>query len=290
MRSPAPPWWARLFSKAGHLAIWLGLYFTATYVISAKLLDRRLLPAALLATFVAGVGLYLLDRVKPIDAWVDPADLAAQPARIDFLLARRRGVRLAAWALLAIGTACVAWIRAWDLLLPPVGIVGVIVYGSVRGDQSRPKDRLLVKNLLPGGAIPGLGFILAWQSPGGPGAPPTLLEAACMLFGLVLLVTTDAVLCDLDDAEADRAHGTRTLPNTLGVRATWAIAMAGQLAAGVLWVVVGRAPGAVRAATVLTGVNLLLTLSLAALRPARVRDLVDLKLSLVAMAALLASG
>lgn len=280
---------SRLFAGAGHLAVWLGLYFGAAYVIAVLLLDRRLQPVALVSAFAAGVGLYLLDRVKPRDAWLDPADLAAQPVRIDFLLTHRRPVRTLAWALLALGTAGVMWINPANILLPPVGIGGVIIYGSVRGPRARPKDKLLLKNMLPGGAIPGLAVVLAWQSPGGAGAPPTLVEAACMLLGLVLIVTTDAVLCDLDDAEADREHGTRTIPNTFGPGATWVLALAAQLAAGVLWVSVGRARDAVFAAEVLTGANVALSMLLAAARPSRVRDLVDLKLSIVAGLALLAA-
>lgn len=41
---------------------------------------------------------------------------------------------------------------------------------------------------------------------------------------LFLLFAAGAVLCDLKDAEADRSHGTRTLPVLLGTRPACAIA------------------------------------------------------------------
>lgn len=271
-------------AKAGHLALWLGLYFCAVYACAAALLGRTLSWLALAGCFFAGVGLYLLDRVKARDAWLDRADAQAQPERYAFLLARRRRVRALAWVSLAAGAAAVAAISPLNLLLAPVGILGVLVYGSVHRPGRRPKDVLLIKNLLPGGAIAGLGVFLAWQSP--PlASPPALPHAAGTLLALLLIVTADAMLCDLDDTEIDRAHRTQTVPARFGRRATWLGALAMHAAAVGAILGVGAAAGTMRTAAALAGADLALTGALWAIEPPTLRDWVDMRLALVAAAA-----
>ena len=54
----------RALAAAGHLAIWVGLYFAAAYASAAILLGRAVQLDPLAAAFCAGVGLYLLDRLR----------------------------------------------------------------------------------------------------------------------------------------------------------------------------------------------------------------------------------
>ena len=266
-------------ARAGHLAVWLGLYCAAAYVAAVLVLHRAVIPAALAAAFCAGVGLYLFDRVKVLDRWLEPADPMAQPGRFAFLLKHRRLVRAVAWSVLAAGAVAVAAIDARNLVLPPIGLAGILAYSRVRPGGVRPKDVLGVKNLLPGLAIGGLGVILAWQSPGGaPASPGTWWF---LTGGLVLVITADAALCDLDDAEADAAHGTSTVTTLLGRRWTWAIALAAHAVAGAGLVVAGALQGRLREPGLLAGTNLAATLILCGTRPGSVRDLIDLKLPLV---------
>ncbi|HZW11364.1 MAG TPA: hypothetical protein VFF69_15780 [Phycisphaerales bacterium] len=281
-RPPARARWslAGALERAGHLALWPGLYFAGVYAGAALMLGTRPSAPALGASFCAGVGLYLLDRVKARDQWLDRADADAQPVRHGFLMARRRRIRALAWGMLALGAAAAASITPLNLLLPPVGIGGVIVYGSVRGRRARPKDVLLVKNLLPGGAIAGLGVTLALESPVR-GSPPTLAYAAAVGAGLVLVVTADAMLCDLDDASVDRAFGTQTVPARYGRKATWLVAMAMHLGAAAVLLGIGGFAGTLGASAIWAATDLAVTAGLWIWDPPALRDLIDGRLALV---------
>ncbi len=267
-------------AHAGHLAVWLGLYFAAAYVAAVLVLGKGVSATAALSCFCAGVGLYLLDRVKVRDAWLDPADRVAQPERYDFLLARRGIVRSAAWGVLACGTFTAALTDIRNLVLPPIGIAGVVVYSNLRSTGNRLKDILLVKNLLPGLAIAGLAVIFARQSPPDSG-DISLWPVIGVLAGLSLLVAVDAMLCDLDDMASDTDHGTHTVPTVLGQTPTWLIALVLHALSGGLLVAASAAVGVAYVAVWIAGGNLVATLVLIALRPGKVRDLVDLKLPIV---------
>jgi 4-hydroxybenzoate polyprenyltransferase len=108
---------------------------------------------------------------------------------------------------------------------------------------------------------------------------------------LILVVMGDAALCDIGDAEADRAHGTRTIPVVMGAGATWAAAwIAAGLACGVIALGVQR--GALRAeAAWAAALSLLITQGMLAAAgrrwPRALRDLVDFRLGIVAIAALI---
>ena len=278
---PRPGRAARFLAAAGHLAIWVGLYFAAAYTIAALLLGKAIQLNALLAAVCAGTGLYLLDRLKLHDGLLDPADLAADKHRHGFLRSRSRALRVTAWCVLALGTAFVVSIRPADAVLPLVGILGVLNYSHAPKSRRRPKDVLLLKNLMPGIAIGGLGVILAAQSP----TLEATLAAARISLGtigvfvaLVMVVTADAMLCDLDDMTTDRSARTATVPVTRGATTTWNIALAMHACAGALAIGIGVRQGVLVEAAVWTAANLGLTVLLRLIRPARIRNLVDLKL------------
>lgn len=272
-------WAPKLVAAAGHLAAWVGLYFVGGYLSAAALLGRGVLAPAMAASFCAGVGLYLLDRVKAGDRWLDPADAEGQPVRHRFLLGHRRIVRMLAWATLALGAVAAAAIEPANLLLPPVGVAGVLLYGSVRRGRNRPKDVILLKNLAPASAIAGLSLILAFESPARGAAPPPRAWALVGT-GLLLAVLADAMLCDLDDIDADRRSATGTVPVRFGARLAWNAALALHGLAGGAVLAAGGPPE-VACAWAVAGVAL--TSFLRLLRPAQLRDLVDLKLPAVAL-------
>lgn len=276
---------ARVLAAAGHLAIWVGLYFAAAYASAAILLGRAVQLDPLGAAFCAGVGLYLLDRLKLRDDLLDPADLAADERRHRFLRARRRFLRTLAWVMLGLGTILVVAIHPANALLPPIGVLGVLAYSRPRESSRRPKDLLVLKNLMPGCAIAGLGVILAVQSPvhatrlfGTPVGAEAFTFALAVCVALALLVAADAMLCDLDDVAADRHAKTSTLPVWRGTKATWRIALLAHAIAGVLAIGVGWRHGLVLGAAVWALVNLGLTTLLRLARPGQVRDLIDLRL------------
>jgi 4-hydroxybenzoate polyprenyltransferase len=273
-----------LLARAGHLALWIGLYFAGAYLSAAILLVRQVSPLAIVGSFLTGVGLYLLDRVKVRDSFLDPADLVGQPERHGFLHGRRSRVRALAWGTLAAGTVALARIHPLNLLLPPVLIGGVIIYASIRRERPRPKDVLLLKNLLPGGAISVLAVALAWESPARH-TPPEASHAAGVLLGLVLAVTADAMLCDLDDIAVDRRFGTQTLAARYGRRTTWTAAMSIHAAACATLVLAGHASGALEVAATWAAADLAVTGALWAIDPPSVRDLIDGRLPIVALIA-----
>ncbi|MFG0260635.1 MAG: hypothetical protein ACF8LK_09825 [Phycisphaerales bacterium JB041] len=282
-RNPGPV--ARVLEAAGHLAVWVGLYFAAAYASAAILLGRAVQLDPLAAAFCAGVGLYLLDRLKLRDELLDPADLAADERRHSYLRARRRLLRALAWVMLGVGTILVSVIHPANAALTPIGVLGVLAYSRPRRSRRRPKDLLVFKNLMPGCAIAGLGVILAAQSPvhtsrlyGTPVGAEAATFAAAVWLALVLLVAADAMLCDLDDVTADRRARTSTLPVWRGANATWRIALFAHALAGVFAVGVGWRHGLALGASVWALTNLGLTTLLRLARPGQVRDLIDLRL------------
>jgi len=281
---------SRAFAAAGHLAVWVGFYFAAAYASAAFLLGKAVQINALFAAFCAGVGLYLLDRLKLHDGLLDPADLAADKQRHGFLRSRSRALRVTAWCVLALGTVLVVSIRPADAVLPLVGILGVLSYSHAPKSRRRPKDVLLLKNLMPGVAIGGLGVILAAQSPAlaahSAGRDRSLVALAVFVV-LVLVVAADAMLCDLDDVAADRSARTATVPVQRGAAATWNIALAMHTCAGALAIGIGVRQSVLVEAAAWTAANLGLTVLLRLIRPARIRDLVDLKLPAATLIAVL---
>jgi 4-hydroxybenzoate polyprenyltransferase len=93
---------------------------------------------------------------------------------------------------------------------------------------------------------------------------------------LVLQIAGDAMMCDLDDADADRRFGTTTVANRFGRSAAWRVAFVLQ-ATGAVALLAGAVSGWVdrTAAIVLCAALAGGGAALVAARPATVRDLVD---------------
>ncbi len=280
--STSPPLPANRFDRLGFLAIWNGLYMTALVGVAAALLAQPLTLAAGLVAFLLTVSVYLMDRVKPADRFVDPADAKAHPTRFAFMRAHAGAIRVA-MVLAALGAGAAAW---FVHPIAPLGVVlahaGVLIYGSLPR-RPRPKDVFIVKNLTVAAGVTCMVLPLA--------AHVEFLAAhvgAATIVGLFVLlhVTADAMLCDVDDREADAAHGTHTAPNRLGVRATWLLATGLGVLAWVVLVSAGMAELIpIRAAWTYGGLLVASTVVVRIAAPARVRDWVDLKLPLAAAVA-----
>lgn len=274
-----------LWALPGYLGVWAGLYVCGALLAMHVLFERPVNPIAATGVFLLTVSVYLLDRVKPADRMVDPADAVAHPRRHALM---ERHARKARWATFLLASAAFAlFVLVHPLLgaMAPMAHSGMLIYGTIRGkpDAPRPKDRLIVKNLAVGVSITGLALVVFILEVQAVIAMEPLIGAAGFL---LLHVFTDAMLCDLDDIEADNTFSTRTIPNTLGVRATWIIAIALNVAAAawlLLWWRIDDRP--LLAPAVVAGALLITTAGLALVRPRVVRDLVDLKLPIVAGAA-----
>lgn len=290
------------FRIAGHLAVWVGLYTAGAAVCFTHIAGQPLSVSVLWIAGMTAMGVYLLDRVKLSDGMLDPADRQAHPDRFMFLSGRTRPVRALAIVLGLIAMVLAAGIHPLAIAMVPCAFLGVFAYagfpryrrrgrpGSSRARGLRVKDILLVKNvavaacmtiftgllvLLPGAADRDWRDVWqTWQADG-----PNIAVAGVFLFGLIL---ADAILCDIDDAPADAAHGTSTLPARFGVSTAWLVA--GMLYVGIGLLVVIH-PGGEPLAHARRTWALLTIASVAVLymcRPKTLRDLIDLHLPVVA--------
>lgn len=284
----------RAVAPLGHLAVWTGVYILAAVACFAQLagLAGAITPAVLACAAGTGLGVYLLDRVKLRDRWMDPADRAAAPERYAFLSPRAGAVRA-----LALGALVLAAVAAWavhplgPLMIAGAG-AGVVLYGGrPRGARARVKDVLIVKNLAVGAGITAFAALLvgaaAWRGTGASPAAWVIEHFATLALAsahLAARVFADAILCDIEDARADRAFGTSTLPNTVGTRRAWAAAAAIRAASALALLAWPPAAGARGAGVAWGVVTLVSTGALVLWRPRRVRDVVDARFGVEALA------
>jgi 4-hydroxybenzoate polyprenyltransferase len=261
--------------------MWAGLYAVAAFCCVLQLsglasgapVERATLAG--LAVMLTTAGAYGLDRVKLRDAWIDPADVLAQPRRYGFLTRHSRSVRALALTMLAAGAAAGLAVSIWAPLASLAAAAGVLAYAlKPRAATPRLKDRLLVKNAYVAVGMTGFAALASIAAARTPQRLNTAaLAAAC---GVVLArVWLDAALCDIDDEATDRANRTGTLPTSIGSARTWTLT-------GVLRVAVITAtlacvwcPLKARIAWSAAGTAGLLLLRFR--RPSTLRDVVDLR-------------
>lgn len=278
----------------GYLSVWNALYAAALLLATTHLLDLAHEPVAIAGAFFMALGVFLLDRVKPRDLLLDPADESANPARFAFHRAHARALR----ALIAIsvitGAACMLFAnRPVAAILAVLAPIGVLAYGTLRPPTGvRLKDRPIRKNLSVGLALACFALLIAL----GPTLrfnPSIVLDRApaeaCVFAWITLIVFADAALCDLDDAESDARFGTRTLANTVAARRLWLVALVMQIVAAppAFWGAAlsgASAPFVIAWWAVAPPVSLVI---LRAVKPSRVRDLIDARFALIGGIALL---
>jgi 4-hydroxybenzoate polyprenyltransferase len=286
-----------------HLAVWAALYTTGAVACFSQLRGLGLHPLTLLYSWCTALCVYLLDRVKLRDVWLDPADRAAHPARFHFLAARSGLVRVLAAASGLAAVAVGLSIHPLLALLVPLSCIGVLVYAArprAQHGMPRPKDIFIVKNIITAGAIASFAAMVAIVGEvakpgliGGASSDPSALLGAAAEFvaahrnvlilaflHLIGRVFADAVICDLDDEASDRAHRTATLPTAFGRRDAWLIASGLRLvlAAWLLCWPTDSGPALPR--TLWAAVTVATTVGLRAWNPPRVREAVDLRLAL----------
>lgn len=275
--------------QLGDLALWSGLYVAACCAFLFELAPSAVAHSRLdempwlLFAFTTAVATYLLDRIKLSDARLDPADPASAPGRHAFLRARAGRVR-GLIVLLALGAATLG-LRLTPLApaLVAVSLLGVFLYAGrprafrTAAPRDRPKDLFGLKNVLVAASITGFATALAFLAGRAPERSPLLLLA------LFLVVFSDAVLCDIEDTDADRRFETRTVPGRLGAAWAWGVSgLTRLLACAALLTARPDRGGWVWCAGLLV-----LFLALGLLRPRNLRDWVDGGLACVALAAVL---
>ena len=286
---------ASVVSPLGYIALWAGLYVVGSLVFLAQIsgLDDHIHAATKFAavafTFCTATGVYLLDRVKLRDAWLDPADAHAHPRRFNFVSSYAGILRIVMLLLLAIAAALGWLLMRWGALIPPLAAIGVFVYaGRPRDQRPRPKDVMLLKNLYVALGITGFALLISLAAVK-PHAEIAALAAIARHHLLILSLASahlavrvfaDAVLCDLDDEDADRRFGTETLPIHLGRTNAWNTALAIRLCAAVFLAAIPILPLGPRLAW--AGVTVISSLTLRFAAPPRLRDWVDARFAIEA--------
>lgn len=223
---------------------------------------------------------HLMDRAKPLEAWHDPADRMANPARDAFVRKHRRAMNLLAASLWMLACLWAALLDFGLAVLAPIGAVSVIIYGARQTDsrRTRPKDVLVIKNALTGLAYATLiGCVVLVAVPGL--QQQRLPWLALSLIGL--LVAGDAILSDVDDTPADAMFGTTTVSVLAGRTWAKAVAIGIYVLAVAYWLWLGtRTPTALTLAIGLPATGVLI-----AFLP-RVRSLIDVRGGVLALLAL----
>jgi hypothetical protein len=279
-----------------YLAALAALYVCAAIIFLSQVggldLSGRRWAETLVYAFCTGTAVYLLDRVKLLDRFLDPADKAAHPGRYAFL-ARRLGLVRALVLALLLASMAVGVRVSWFAPVISIGAcAGVLVYaGRPRTGRDRIKDRLTLKNAYVAAGITAFSVVLAYFGAYSvnprrlPPVPADGLHVARLAAAGVYLfarVWADAALCDLDDEAADRDFGTSTLPTWLGRRRAWTTAMGVRLVLAALLLASPMIPWTTRAVWAVVTALSSSTLRLA--RPRHVRDWVDARFVLEALA------
>lgn len=259
----------------GHLAIWPVFYTVGVLVLAMDLLAARTVDwRACLFVGLCAHGCYLLDRIKASDARLDPADAIAQPERYGFLRTRSMGLR--SLIVLDLLIASVLAFLIWEPLVPVplIGAVCVHLYAGRPASAERPrlKDLPAVKGIMIAVAHTALAaatVIGITDSMRTFSEPTTLLSLAIVC----LIVFADAVLCDLDDHDADRAFSTMSMPVLMGTSPAWILAFSVHLIAGIVLIIHDHGSvGSILFACGVVAADALLT------RVERQRDWVDARL------------
>jgi 4-hydroxybenzoate polyprenyltransferase len=287
---------SRFVSTLSHAAVFAGMYVGAATVCFGQLSGLQAGPSGALGlgfVFAAltGAGVYLMDRVKLRDVWMDPADGVAQPARQRILGGTPARARRTRWAAagMCLGGACVGmWITPLAPAMVVIAVLGVVVYaGRPRHGEARArvKDRLIVKDAFVGMGIAGFAGVVTAAGNTRTEMVPAIMGTSAWLFAggqVAARVFADACLCDLDDEHSDRLHRTQTLATRLGRERAWTIAMSVRLIAAGLLVMVPVGPRAARWAW--AAVTVVSTVGLRMWSPARLRDIVDVRMVVEAAA------
>ena len=287
-----------LLSTLSDTAVLAGLYVTGAAAFCGQVSGLNELMAAQSMGCAAGtvfcttVAVYLLDRVKLRDSWLDPADAQSHPRRHAFVLRHTHTLRIASSLLLIAAGWLGSQLMPLGWAIPLIAVAGVLVYaGKPRAARPRPKDMLLVKNAYVAAGIAGFAALVtvaaatrgstlaAMQDTVRAHAAPLLLASV----HLSLRVLADAILCDLDDEHADRRFNTRTLPVQVGRIRAWNTALAIRLGSAAALAAIPLLPLWPRLSwafvTVVSSILLRVT------APSRLRDWVDGRLAIEALVA-----
>ncbi|MBX3389518.1 MAG: hypothetical protein KF691_08695 [Phycisphaeraceae bacterium] len=277
-----------MLKALGHLGLWAGLYALAAFICFSQLagLTRAgLLPQweAMACVLLTATAVYSIDRVKMFSAWLDPADIEAQPERYKFLSRQPVRVRSFAVALLIAAAIAGARIHSFLPILVVIAAASTVVYApKPRRRFARVKDRLWLKNAYVAIGMTAFSALIAIAA-AYPGtleqmAQSAWTERAAILTSFItvtLRILFDAALCDIDDEPTDRRFRTETFATSLGTLRVWNWAGIGRIAIAAGLFLARPLPFVTRVSW-----SIAMILGMIALRwrhPTRIRDTVDFR-------------
>lgn len=249
---------------------------------------------AVVSVVLTALGTYLIDRVKLADRLLDPADLAAQPERYAFLRQRTRPTRMLAFGALGVGGASGLAVSRWAPLATLLCAVGVAIYAfKPRSRWPRPKDILWLKNLYVAAGITTFTALAALAAISTTDSPLAWIKLAQAHLGAVICAASfvlvrvwiDAALCDIDDEITDRRFGTTTAATLLGGSRVRQLANFVSLGLCLILLFIPALPLHARVRWAVAG--LIGTISTSLIRPTHLRDFIDMRLPIEALACLI---
>ena len=210
----------------GYLAIWPTAYASGVYLLLGSILgtpEPSLGP--IMYILLCAHSCYLLDRVKVADRRQDPADALALPNRAMLFARHAKPIRTLVFGELIAASISGFVLEPMLALIPLTALAVVHLYAGrqANADSPRLKDLPALKAFFIASGHLALSWAVLWASRHDLLINLSLHDIVA-IFGLWLIITGDAVLCDIDDHDADRLYSTRSLAVMLGSRSAWIIA------------------------------------------------------------------
>lgn len=267
----------KIYRFGGYLALWPSLYALGVFVLTSTLLDID--PpniASIVYILLCAHSCYLLDRVKIADHRQDPADALALPERAMLFARFAKPIRGLIICELIAGSITGLMIQPALGLIPLIALAVVHLYAGRKATPCSPrlKDLPALKAFFVASGHLALSLAVIWANTHELFSNLGVFDSLAII-GVWLIVAGDAVLCDIDDHDADMMYSTKSLAVLLGSRSAWWSAL------GML--ILGTAMMALAHPMALTvGATLIIT-TLMTHKNTNHRDLVDVRLLLIVL-------
>ena len=208
---------------AGYFAIWPAMYALGVLLLAGHALAMPSpAPITIAYILICAHSCYLLDRVKIADHRQDPADALALPERAMLFAQFAKPIRALLLGELIVCTLIGIAIHL-ILGLIPIAALSVVHFYAGRGAtpaSPRLKDLPAVKAFVIASGHLALVLVILWSN------EHDMLKSLDWLgllaiIGIWMIVVGDAILCDIDDHDADLVYSTKSLAVMLGARSAW---------------------------------------------------------------------